>query len=411
MDLFPKHRVIMKAYYLAIEEKSIRKSIYPINGKVTIGRGIDNTVVLSDPTVSRSHAKIEYNEGIWFLEDTGSANGIFVDHNRVKGAVLEPGRTYHIGRVALTFIQSDASNRNEHFLKTAEILSTSFDDLALLAEGERAKPWSERLLRGIEMVPFLAPITKAELLKLANNATLHTFQDGQAIFSEGDPGRSIYVVLEGRVRIFVRDHYGRALDLATLEIGDFLGEMSFLTGKPRSANATTLVSSLLIEIGYTSLKSLIKAEPRAKKILAEYYRNRLAGNKKTFAELNFEDRRKDPRLRDMLPVSLALITESNRAGNRPNSWETSSLDISVSGIRVALSEVDPKTFRSGDKVKLEIQLPDPWKTIHCFGQIRKAWTSPDDPKMLVLGIKFINFPLIDLKKLKEYMYGDTHIEE
>jgi hypothetical protein len=113
----------------------------------------------------------------------------------------------------------------------------------------------------------------------------------------------------------------------------------------------------------------------------------------------------------MLPVSLALITESNRAGNRPNSWETSSLDISLSGIRVALSEVDPKTFRSGDKVKLEIQLPDPWKAIKCFGQIRKAWTSPDNPKTLVLGIKFINFSLIDAKKLREYIYGDTHIEE
>jgi CRP-like cAMP-binding protein len=401
----------MKAHYLAVEEKSIRKSIYPLNGTVTIGRGIDNTVVLSDPTVSRSHAKIEYGEGIWFLEDTGSANGIFVDHNRVKGAVLESGRTYHIGKAALTFIQRDASNRNEHFLKTAEILSTSFDDLALLADKEAAKPWSMRLLRGIEMVPFLAPLTKAELLNLANNATLHVFQEAQAIFSQGDPGRSIYVVLEGRVRIFVRDHYGRALDLATLQVGDFLGEMSFLTGKPRSANATTLVSSLLIEIGYASLKSLIKAQPRAKKILVEYYRNRLAGNKRTFAELKFEDRRKNPRLRDTLPVSLTLIEESNQGGNSPNSWETSSLDISVSGIRIALCEVDPKRFHSGDKVKLEIELPDPWKTIRCFGQVRKAWTSPDDRKTLVLGIKFLNFSLSDAKKLREYMYGDTHVDE
>ena len=80
-------------------------------------------------------------------------------------------------------------------------------------------------------------------------------------------------------------------------------------------------------------------------------------------------------------------------------------------IRIALSEVNPKTFHSDDKVKLDIQLPHPWKTIHCFGQIRKAWTSPDDPKMVVLGIKFINFSLTDVKQLREYMYGDTHIEE
>jgi predicted component of type VI protein secretion system len=185
---------------------------------VTIGRGLDNTITLSDPTVSRSHAKIKYNDGTWSIEDTGSANGIFVNHNRVENAVLESGKTYHIGKAALRFIERDDSSRSEHFLKTAEILSASFDGLALLAEKERAKPWSKRLLRGIEMVPFLAPISKAELLKLANNASLHIFQEGQPIFSEGDRGRSIYAVVHGRVRIFVRDHYGRALDLATLEV-------------------------------------------------------------------------------------------------------------------------------------------------------------------------------------------------
>ena len=387
----------MKTCYLALEEECIRKSVYPLSGTVTIGRGTDNTITLSHPTVSRSHAKIKCNEGIWFIEDMGSANGIFVDDNRVENAVLEPGKTYHIGKAALRFIERDASNRSEHFLETAEILSTSFD--------------SKRLLRGIEMVPFFAPITKAELLRLANNATLHNFEDGQTIFSEGDPGRSIYVVLQGKVRIFIRDHYGRALELAMLAVGDFLGEMSFLTGRPRSANATTVVSSFLIEIGYESLKSLIQEQPRTKKILLEYYRKRLAGNKETFAELKFEERRRDPRLRDTLPVSLALIAESNGEANRPNSWETFSLDISVSGIRVALSEVDRKTFHSGDKVELKIELPDPWKTIHCFGHIRKAWTSRDDPKLLVLGIKFIELPVIDLKKLREYIFGDTHIDE
>jgi len=387
----------MKTCYLALEEECIRKSVYPLSGTVTIGRGTDNTITLSHPTVSRSHAKIKYNEGIWIIEDMGSANGIFVDDNRVENAVLEPGKTYHIGKAALRFIERDAPNRSEHFLETAEILSTSFD--------------SKRLLRGIEMVPFFAPITKAELLRLANNATLHNFEDGQTIFSEGDPGRSIYVVLQGKVRIFIRDHYGRALELAMLAVGDFLGEMSFLTGRPRSANATTVVSSFLIEIGYESLKSLIQEQPRTKKILLEYYRKRLAGNKETFAELKFEERRRDPRLRDTLPVSLALIAESNGEANRPNSWETFSLDISVSGIRVALSEVDRKTFHSGDKVELKIELPDPWKTIHCFGHIRKAWTSRDDPKLLVLGIKFIELPVIDLKKLREYIFGDTHIDE
>jgi len=78
---------------------------------------------------------------------------------------------------------------------------------------------------------------------------------------------------------------------------------------------------------------------------------------------------------------------------------------------VALSGANPKRFHSGDGVELKIELPDPWKTIHCFGQVRQAWISRDNPKMVVLGIKFINMPLIDLKKLKEYIYGDMHVDE
>jgi pSer/pThr/pTyr-binding forkhead associated (FHA) protein len=56
--------------------------------------------MLSHPTVSRSHAKIRYNEGTWIIEDMGSANGIFVDDNRVENAVLEPGKTHHTTRFA-----------------------------------------------------------------------------------------------------------------------------------------------------------------------------------------------------------------------------------------------------------------------------------------------------------------------
>jgi hypothetical protein len=78
---------------------------------------------------------------------------------------------------------------------------------------------------------------------------------------------------------------------------------------------------------------------------------------------------------------------------------------------VALPGADPKRFHFGDGVELKIELPDPWNTIHCFGQVRQAWASREDPKMIVLGIQFINMPLVDLRKLTEYIYGDTHIDD
>ena len=102
----------MKACYLALEEEWIRKSVYPLSGTVTIGRGTDSTITLSHPTVSRSHAKIKYNEGIWLIEDMGSANGIFVDDNRVENPALEPGKIYHTTRLARPVSLIRTANRS-----------------------------------------------------------------------------------------------------------------------------------------------------------------------------------------------------------------------------------------------------------------------------------------------------------
>lgn len=75
---------------------------------------------------------------------------------------------------------------------------------------------------------------------------MHGFDAGEMILREGDPGRSVYVVLSGRVRIFVRDHHGDMLELAILEESEFFGEMSLLTGKPRATQVEAVDKSVLM---------------------------------------------------------------------------------------------------------------------------------------------------------------------
>ena len=71
---------------------------------VNIGRGDYNDLVLSDPSVSTMHEKLQRRENVWILSDLGSTNGTFVEGERLRGEVpLSPGTTLKFGDVTALF--------------------------------------------------------------------------------------------------------------------------------------------------------------------------------------------------------------------------------------------------------------------------------------------------------------------
>lgn len=67
----------------------------------TIGRANDNDVVLDDPTVSNHHARLSWSGSALLVEDLSSANGTFVDGERVKSARTRPGADLRVGQVSI----------------------------------------------------------------------------------------------------------------------------------------------------------------------------------------------------------------------------------------------------------------------------------------------------------------------
>jgi CRP-like cAMP-binding protein len=57
----------------------------------------------------------------------------------------------------------------------------------------------------IPKIPFLLPLRPAEREQLAETAMVHRFSEGELTIQEGDPGRSICAILDGRVRVFTTD--------------------------------------------------------------------------------------------------------------------------------------------------------------------------------------------------------------
>ncbi|MDH3928623.1 MAG: cyclic nucleotide-binding domain-containing protein, partial [Deltaproteobacteria bacterium] len=189
--------------------------------------------------------------------------------------VLKPGLTFQLGEIAFTFLENETSEVRDEFTQTVEIRSASVEDLDILDEKEKAEFWTKRLQDVISSIPFFSSLDEFEHKKLTDTATLHGFNGGEMIIRQWDPGRSIYVVLNGRVSVFIRDHYGNQLELAILGESEFFGEISFLTGQPRSANVKAVDKSMLLELSYTSMRELVNENAKVKKVLIEYYRKRL----------------------------------------------------------------------------------------------------------------------------------------
>ena len=89
-----------------------------------------------------------------------------------------------------------------------------------------------------------------------NNLTVR-FEAGQPVFSEGDAGKSMYVVQSGKILLF-RDVDGHKQAIGEMEKGDFFGEMSILEGLPRTISAEAVEDSELVEIHSTTFDKMIR---------------------------------------------------------------------------------------------------------------------------------------------------------
>jgi len=112
----------------------------------------------------------------------------------------------------------------------------------------------------LSAVDIFAPLSADETTMLAQAAVSHVFAPGETVIRAGDPGESMFVVHKGRVRVQVNEN-GRPRTVATLNEGDFFGEMALFTGEPRTANVLALEETEVLEIGHAAMKRVFDTNP------------------------------------------------------------------------------------------------------------------------------------------------------
>jgi CRP-like cAMP-binding protein len=111
-----------------------------------------------------------------------------------------------------------------------------------------------QLLDGVEI---FASLTDEQRVQLAMASRPLLFAAGQVIVREDEAGTTMFVLKRGEASVTLAQTEG---ELARLREGAFFGEMSLLTGDPRSATVTAVTDCELIEIGADAFRSLVLAD-------------------------------------------------------------------------------------------------------------------------------------------------------
>jgi small-conductance mechanosensitive channel/CRP-like cAMP-binding protein len=150
-------------------------------------------------------------------------------------------------------------------------------------DGGRPQTQVDRVVERLSAVDIFAPLTPEELSRLASASESRTYAQGEPIIRTGEAGDSMFVVNRGAVEVRVASADGKMRAVATLDEGDFFGEMALFTGEPRAANVVATEETEVMEIGHRALKLLFDSNPDLLESLSHIIEERRAGLNATAA--------------------------------------------------------------------------------------------------------------------------------
>jgi len=114
-----------------------------------------------------------------------------------------------------------------------------------------------------------------ERRKLLDEVTLEEFPAGNLVIEEGTPGDCLYIIKSGEVEVFTLDAVREKLVLAKLQEGDYFGEISLISGRPRTASVKVLRAAELLRLDKKNFDRIVARHPETLKVLEDSLQTRL----------------------------------------------------------------------------------------------------------------------------------------
>lgn len=140
------------------------------------------------------------------------------------------------------------------------------------APSKRTQTQEIRILKAKDLL--FGELSEREYLKIIDLMEVRTFQPGEIVVREGSPGDSMFIICDGDVSVVTKDKTGKEIPLADLTEGDFFGEVSLLTGKPRTATIYATTYTEVLELKRTSLPEIETSCPQIRQKLEDFYHKR-----------------------------------------------------------------------------------------------------------------------------------------
>jgi CRP-like cAMP-binding protein len=133
----------------------------------------------------------------------------------------------------------------------------------------------EAVVEMLGKTALFSPLPEEDRRAVAQELRETSWDQGQVVFARGDPGRDIYLVTSGRVRLSILTSEGRELSFAHAEAGQVFGEIAVLDGGQRTADATTVTKVQALTLSKAALLKLIETRPVVREAVIRFLCGRL----------------------------------------------------------------------------------------------------------------------------------------
>jgi CRP/FNR family cyclic AMP-dependent transcriptional regulator len=149
--------------------------------------------------------------------------------------------------------------------------------------------WEGTVDGGLARMPLFAALDEESARTLEAAMTTRAVPRGHTVFREGDAGDRLFVILDGKVKIWRAAADGRENLLAVLGAGDMFGELSLFDPGPRTASVSAVTDSRLASLDHDDLRPLLIDRPAVAGQLLRALAQRLRRTNESLADLVFTD--------------------------------------------------------------------------------------------------------------------------
>lgn len=124
-------------------------------------------------------------------------------------------------------------------------------------------------LQLLHEIEFLNVLTDEQRQELVRRLATQIFARGETICRQGEPGNTFYIIKSDKVEISTQNGVGRTVVLRQMTAGEFFGEISLLTGEPRSATVVAMEDSEVLRMNKEDMRIMLEANSQLAEHISE----------------------------------------------------------------------------------------------------------------------------------------------